>query len=110
MRQLLHRLQRKYASSKDLKMIIFPLKFSIALQEKTSLYQIVTYKVYFTEMLGSYGIYSKQAYQLSFTLIGKTQTKHFPGQPDLVICSLFSNFLKHKISNIINLLTSINSV
>ena len=39
-RQLLPRLQYKYASSK-LEFILFPLKFSIALQEKTSLYQIV---------------------------------------------------------------------
>ena len=37
-------------------------------------------------MLGSYGIYSKQAYKLSFTLVGKTQTNHLPDQPDLVIC------------------------
>ena len=53
-------------------------------------------------MLGSYGITSKQAYKLSFTLVGKTQTKCLHAQPDLVICSFFSNLFQHKISNIIN--------
>ena len=92
----------------NLKCILIPLKFSIALQEKTSLFLIVTYKVYFTEILGSYGISSKQAYQLSFTLVGKTQTKHFPDLHDLVICSLFTNFFKQKMSSIINVLRNIN--
>ena len=93
----------------NLKLILFPLKFSIALQEKTSLYQIVTYKVYFTEMLGSYKISSKQADKLSFTLVGETQTEHFPDQPDLVICSFLANFFKQKIASIINVLTNKNS-
>ena len=60
-------------------------------------------------MLGSFGIYSKQAYKLSFTLVGKTQTNHLRDQPDLVICSLFSNLFQHKISSIINVLPKINS-
>ena len=60
-------------------------------------------------MLGSYVIYSKQAYKLSFTLVGKTKTKHFPDQPDLVIYSLFANFVKQKMSSIINVLPTINS-
>ena len=60
-------------------------------------------------MLGSYGISSKQAYKLSFTLVGKTQTKHLPDQPDLVICSLFANFFQQKVSSIINILPNINS-
>ena len=54
-------------------------------------------------MLGSYGISFKQAYKLSFTLVSKTQTKHLPDQPDLVICSLFANFFKQKVSIIINI-------
>ena len=57
-------------------------------------------------MLGSYGISSKQAYKLSFTLEGKTQTKHIP---DLVICSLFANLFQQKVSCIINVLPNINS-
>ena len=78
--------------SLNLNLILFPLKCSIALHEKTSLYQIVI--AYFTDILGSYGISYKQAYKLSFTLVGKTQTKHLPDQPDLVICSLFANFFQ----------------
>ena len=60
-------------------------------------------------MLGSYGISSKQAYKLSFTLVGKTHTKHLPDKPDLVICSLFANLYQHKFSSIINILPNINS-
>ena len=60
-------------------------------------------------MLGSYEIYSKQAYKLSFTLVGKTQTKHLSDHPDLVICSLFSNFFQQQNSRIINVLPIINS-
>ena len=56
----------------NLNLILFPLKFSITLQEKTSLYQIVI----LPDMLGNYGISSKQSYKLSFTLVGKTQTNH----------------------------------
>ena len=47
-------------------------------------------------MLGSYGIYSKQAYKLSLTLLDKIQTKHLPDQPDSVICSLFTNYSNTK--------------
>ena len=60
-------------------------------------------------MLGSYGISSKQAYKLSFTLVGKTQIKHLPNQHDLVLCKLFANFLKQQIFSIINVLPNINS-
>ena len=51
-----------------------------------------TKSLYFTDMLGSYGISSKQAYKLPSTLVGKTQTKHLPEQLDSVICSLFTNY------------------
>ena len=61
-------------------------------------------------MIGSYGISSKQAYKLSFTLVGKTQTKDLPDKPDSVLCSLFANFFQQKISSIINVLPNINSV
>ena len=95
--QLLRRLQRKYASS----------KFES---------DLISFKVFdrftrknFSLLLGSYGISSKQAYTLSFTLVGKTQTKHLPDQPDLVICTLFTNFLQQKVSSIINILPNINS-
>ena len=60
-------------------------------------------------MLGSYGISSKPDYKLSFTQVGKTQTKHLPDQPDLVMCSLFANFFQQKVSSIINILPNINS-
>ena len=49
----------------NLKLILFPLKISIALQEKLP----STKSSYFTEMLGSYGTSSKQAYNLFFTLL-----------------------------------------
>ena len=60
-------------------------------------------------MLGSYGISYKQDYKLSFTLVGKTQTKYLPDKPDLVICSLFANLFQQQISSIINVLPNINS-
>ena len=61
-------------------------------------------------MLDSYGITSKQAYKVSFTLVGKTQTNHLHNQPDSVLCSLFANFFQKQISSIINVLLNINSV
>ena len=54
---------------------------------------ISTKSSYFTNMLV---IYSKQAYKLFFTLVGKTQTKHHPDQPYSVICSLFTNYSNTK--------------
>ena len=60
-------------------------------------------------MLGSYVISYKQTYKLSFTLVFKTQTKHLPDQPDLVICSLFYNFFQQQMSTIINVFPNINS-
>ena len=60
-------------------------------------------------MLGSYGISSKQAYKLYFTLVGKTQTTHLPDQPDLVLCQLLANFFQQKFDIIINVLPNINS-
>ena len=103
LRQILRRLQRTYPL--NLNLILLPLKLSIALQETI----LSTKSSYFTDMLGSYVISSKQAYKLSFTLVGKTQTKHLLDQPDLVICSLFANFFQQKVSSIINILPNINS-
>ena len=106
LRQLLRRLQRKYASSRlDSDLIAF--KACLSLYKDTLL---STKSSYFTDMLGSYGISSKQAYKLSFTLVGKTQTKHLPDKPDSVLCSLFANFFQQKMSSIINVLPNINSV
>ena len=91
-------------------MILFPIKFSISLQEKTSRYQRLSIKSsYFTDMFGSYRISSKQAYKLLFTLVSKTQTKYLPDQPDLVMYSLFANFFQQKMSSIITVLSNINS-
>ena len=61
-------------------------------------------------MLGSYGISSKQAYKVSFTLVCNTQTNHLPDQPDSVICSLFANFFQKQMSSIIKVSPNINSV
>ena len=83
-------------------LILFPLKFY-----KKKL--LSTKSSYFTDMLGSYGISSNQTYKLSFILVGKTQIKHLPDQPDLDSCSLFANFFQHSISSISNVLPNINS-
>ena len=64
---------------------------------------------YFTDILGSYDISSKYVYKFSFTLIGKTHTKHLPDQPDSVIFILFANFIKQQHSSNINVLPNINS-
>ena len=90
LRQLLRRLQRKYASSRlDFDLIEF--------KSCRSLYKnklLSTKSSYFTDMLGSYGISSNQAYKLSFTLVGKTQ--HIPDNSDSVLCSLFANFFQQQ--------------
>ena len=81
LRQLLRRLQRKYASSRlDSDLIAFKTCRSLYKNKLLS-----TKSSYFTDMLGSYGISSKQAYNLSFTLVGKTQTKHLPISLDDII-------------------------
>ena len=69
MGQLLRRLQRKYASSKFEIDLISIKVFDRFTKEKL----LSTKSSYFTDILGSYGISSKQAYKLSFTLVGKTQ-------------------------------------
>ena len=105
LRQLLHRLQRKYESSKlDSDLIAFKVYRSLYKNKLLS-----TKSSYFTNILGSNGIYSKQAYKLSFTLVGKTKTKHIPDQPDSVLYYVFANFFQHQISSIINVLPNINS-
>ena len=109
LRQLLKyncRIQRNYASSRlDSDLIAFKACRSLYKNKLLS-----TKSSYFTDMLGNYGISSKQAYKLSFTLVGKTQTKHLPDKPDSVLCSLFANFFQQKMSSIINVLPNINSV
>ena len=104
--QLLRRQKRKYASSRlDSDLIAF--KACRSFYKNTLL---STKSSYFTDMFGSYGISSNQAYKLYFTLVGKTQTKHLPVQPYSVLCSLFAKFFQQQISSIINVLPNINSV
>ena len=106
LRQLLRRLQRKYALSRlDSDLIAFKACRSFYKNKLLS-----TKSSYFTDMYGSYGIFSKQAYKLSFTLVGKTQTRHLPDKPGSVLCSLFANFFQQKNASIINVLPNINSV
>ena len=60
------------------------------------------------DMHSSYGMYAKQAYKLSFTLIGKTQTNHISDnliQFFILVC----HFFQTTISSIINVLPTINS-
>ena len=66
-RQLLRRIQCKYASSKLESYLIAYKVFDCFTRKKFS-----TKSSYFTDMIGSYEISSKQAYKLSFTLVGKT--------------------------------------
>ena len=87
-----------------LNLIVFPIKLSIALQKKL----LSTKSTYFTDMLGSYGITSKQTYKLSSTLIGKIQTKHFSDQPYSVVFLNYKLF-QYKMSSIINVLPNINA-
>ena len=54
------------------------------------------------------GTSSKQAYNLSFTLVGKSKPRHLPDQPDTVLCSSFANFYQNKVSNIIATLPNVN--
>ena len=61
-----------YMHPLHLNMILLPLKFSITLQEKL----LTTKSSYFIDMLGSYKIFYKKAYKLSFIFVGKTQTNH----------------------------------
>ena len=106
LRQLLRRLQRKYASHRlESDLIVFKACRSLYKNKLLS-----TKSAYFTDMFDSYGLSSKQAFKLSFTLVGKTQTNHLPDKPDSVLCSVFANFFQHKIASIINVLPNINSV
>ena len=85
LRKLLRRLQRTYASSKFESDLVSFKVFDRFTRKNFSLPNRHTLVIP-TDMLGSYGISSKQAYKLSFTLVGKTETKNLPNQPDLVIC------------------------
>ena len=62
----------------------------------------------FTNLLCKYGTSSKQAYNLSFTLVGKSKPRHLPDQPDTVLCSSFANVFQNKVSNIIAALPNVN--
>ena len=72
LRKLLCRLQRKYTSFKLESDIISFNVFARFTRKNFS-----TKSSYFTDMLCSYGISSKQAYQLSFTLVGKPRPSIF---------------------------------
>ena len=55
-----------------------------------------------------YDTSSKQAYNLFFTLVGKSKPRQLPGQPDTVLCSSITNFFQNKVSNIIAALPNVN--
>ena len=109
MRKLLHRLQSIYASSK---MNSNPCSFKVY----RSLYMkklLSTKSSYVTDWLYKYGTSSKQAYNLSYSLVSKSKPKHLPDQPDTVLCSSFANFLriKYLTSSLLSLiLISISSL
>ena len=97
MRKSLRRLQSIYASSK-MNSDLFSFKVCRSLYRKKLL---STKSSYFTNLLCKFGTSSKQAYNLSFTLVGKSKPRHLPVQPDTVLCSSFANFFQNKVSNII---------
>ena len=72
MRKSLRRLQSIYASSK-MNSNLCSFKKCRSLYRKKLLY---TKSSYFTEFLCKYGTSSKQAYNLSFTLVGKSKPMH----------------------------------
>ena len=83
----LRRLQSIYASSK-MNSDLCSFKVCRSLYRKKLL---STKSSYFTDLLCKYGTSSKQAYNLSFTLVGKSKPRHIPDQPDTVLCSSFPN-------------------
>ena len=46
--------------------------------------------------------FSKQAFQLSFKLIGRDKNRRLPDHSDSYLCTAFSNFFQRKISNVID--------
>ena len=100
----LRRLHSIYASSK-MNSDLCSFKVCRSLYRKKLL---STKSSYFTNLLCKYGTSSKQAYNLSFTLVGKSKPRHLPDQPDIVLCSSFANFFQNKVSNIIAALPNVN--
>ena len=104
MRKSLRRLQSIYASTK-MNADLCSFKVCRSLYRKKLL---STKSSYFTNLLCKYGTSSKQAYNLSFTLVGKSKPRHLPDQPDTVLCSSFANFFQNKVLNIIAALPNVN--
>ena len=104
MRKSLRRLQSIYASSK-MKSDMCSFKVCRSLYRKNLL---STKSSYFTNLLCKYDTSSKQPYNLSFTLVGKSKSRHLPDHPDTVLCSSFANFFQNKVSNIIAALPKVN--
>ena len=104
MRKSLRRLQSIYTSTK-INSDLCSFKVCRSLYRKKLL---STKSSYFTNLLCKYGTSSKQAYNLSFTLVGKSKPRHLPDQPDTVLCSSFANFFQNKVSNIIAALPNVN--
>ena len=96
MRKSLRRLQSIYASTK-MNSDLCSFKVCRSLYRKKLL---STKSSYFTNLLCKYGTSSKQAYNLSFTLVGKSKPRHLPDQPDTVLCSslLISSRIKYRTS------------
>ena len=98
LRRTLRKLQNRYQVSNlesDLK------SFKVC----RSLYRtkLITLKSsYFTDKLNNFGMSSKQAFQLSFKLIGRDQNRRLPDHSDSYLCTAFSNFFQRKISNVID--------
>ena len=71
--------------------------------------KLLTYKSsYFTGKLNNLGMSSKQAFNLSFKMIGRDLNKHLPDQPDSFLFTAFSSFFQRKISLIIDSLPIID--
>ena len=65
--------------------------------------KLITYKSsYVTGKISNFGISSKEAFKLSFKLIGRDLNRHLPDQPDSFLCTTFSSFFQRNISLIID--------
>ena len=103
MRKSLRRLQSMYASFKmNSNRCSFKVCRSVYSKKLLSIKSSC-----FTDFICKYGTSSKKAYNLSFTLVGKSKPK-LPEQPDIVICSYFLNCFQNKVYTIITALPNVN--
>ena len=65
---------------------------------------------FYTDKLNNYGTSSKEAFKLSFSLIGKNRNKKLPDGSYDNLCSLFADFFQNKVLKIIEDLPVVDSI